>query len=103
MSADNGTYILQTYGPEFRIVHAQAIDNIYGDYDDENHSWFPNINGIIDYFGKSKVYNSIEEAWDEAFLLDESHGWSENGTCLITEFSEYHFSDLEERYASPKD
>ena len=102
MSADNGTYILQTYGPEFRIAHAQAIDNIYRDYDDENHSWFPDINSIVDYFGKSKVYTTIEEAWDEAFLLDESHGWSEYGTCLITEFAEYHFNDLEERYVEKK-
>lgn len=102
MSADNGTYILQTYGPEFRIAHAQAIDNIYGDYDDENHNWFPNIKNMVDYFGQSKVYTDIGEAWDDAFNLDESHGWSEYGTCLITEFCEYHFSDFEERYESEK-
>ena len=56
------------------------------------------VNGIVDYFKDSKVYTSIEEAWDKAFALDESHGWSEDGTCLITEFTEYHFSDFEERY-----
>ena len=98
MSADDGTYILQTYGPEYRLVYANAIDNIYGKYDDENHNWFPNVKGIIDYFGKSDVYNTIEEAWDAAYALDEKNGWSELGTCLISEFSEYHFSDFEERY-----
>jgi hypothetical protein len=29
MSADDGIYILQTLGPEFRVVHTQAIENIY--------------------------------------------------------------------------
>jgi hypothetical protein len=100
MSADDGTYILQTYGPEYRIVYAHAIDNIYGQYDDENHNWFPNINGIVDYFGQSKVFTTIEDAWDAAYAIDEKNGWSELGTCLISEFSEYQFSDFEERYAA---
>lgn len=98
MSADNGTYILQTYGPEFRIVHAQAIDNIYGNYDDENHNWFPHIQNIVDYFGQSEIYTNIEDALDAAYKLDESYDWSEYGICLISEFGEYHFSDFEERH-----
>jgi len=32
MSADNGIYILQTDGPEFRVQHCQAIENINWDH-----------------------------------------------------------------------
>jgi len=31
MSADNGIYILQTEGPEFRVMHCQGIDNLSWD------------------------------------------------------------------------
>ena len=34
MSADNGIYILETSGPEFRVVECSAIDNITYDADD---------------------------------------------------------------------
>lgn len=29
MSSDNGIYVLKTKGPEWRVSHLQAIDNIY--------------------------------------------------------------------------
>lgn len=32
MSADNGTYILKTKDGQYRVAHAQAIENIYSDY-----------------------------------------------------------------------
>lgn len=31
MSADNGIYILETSGPEYRVAHLQAVDNISWD------------------------------------------------------------------------
>ena len=31
MSADNGIYILETQGPEFRVKEMAAVDNIYWD------------------------------------------------------------------------
>lgn len=98
MSQDDGTYILQTYGPEYRIVYAHAIDNIYGSYNPENNLWIPNVNGIVDYFGSSNVYASIEDAWDAAFNLDETKGYSELGTCLISDFSQYEFADFVKKY-----
>lgn len=97
MSADNGTYILQTAGadgPEFRIVHCQAIDNIYDQFIASTGTWTPQKDSIVEYFNSSKVYTNLEEAWDAAFEIDEEHGWSEDGCCLITEFSHYEFSDF---------
>lgn len=51
MSADNGIYILETIGPEYRVAHLQAIDNL--EYDDSmpelehcpnSHTWTDNHN-----------------------------------------------------------
>lgn len=97
MSADNGTYILQTYGPEYRVVHTQAIDNIYGTYLEDTNRYLPDPKTIVESFSSSKVFNNIEEAWDFAFDLDEQIGYSEDGVCLISEFQEYAFSDFEEQ------
>ena len=33
MSSDNGICILQTKGPEFRVAHLQAVENIYYSWD----------------------------------------------------------------------
>lgn len=99
MSADNGTYILQTYGPEFRVVHTQAIDNIYGTFLTESERHLPNYQAIVETFASSKVFNNLEEAWDFALDLDEQVDYSEYGACLITEFEDYSFSDLEEQNA----
>lgn len=103
MSSDNGTYILQTISddgtPEFRIIHCQAIDNIYGQYINESTSWSPDPKMIVEYFGESKVYTDLEQAWDEAFKLDESHDWSQDGVCLITTFSQYTFKDFYDKAA----
>ena len=100
MSADNGTYILQTTGtdgPEFRIVHCQAIDNIYGQYIESTGRYLPDPKSIVEYFGESVVYTDLETAWDEAFRIEEQKDWSEDGACLIPDFTEYHFEDFVEQ------
>jgi ribosomal protein S16 len=100
LSADNGTYILQTTGsdgPEFRVVHCQAIDNIYGQFIESTGTWSPDPKMIVEYFGESKVFTNLEEAWDEAFSIEESYDWTEDGACLIPDFSQYHFSDFVEQ------
>lgn len=59
MSADNGIYILVTmkkdsHDCEYRVAHAQAIDNLdYGTEEDKQ-------NSMVQYFGKSKVYNESD-------------------------------------------
>ena len=59
MSADNGIYIGCFKDKEFRVIHAQAIDNVY----------YPNGENalsIVEYFGDAPIFNSIEEAQKEA-------------------------------------
>lgn len=95
MSADNGIYILQTLDG-YRVVHAQAIENIYwwetwtccgnpvpghdvvkGDFclhcghSLPTHELREEINpqAIADYFGKSNVLKTEQEAWAEAQQL----------------------------------
>jgi len=94
MSADNGTYILQTYGPEFRVAHAQAIDNIYGAWDGENNTWVGDPEFILDVFGESKVFHNLDEAWDAANAIDQTYEISEYGVCLISDWQSEKFSDL---------
>lgn len=64
MSADNGIYILKSEGPEFRVVEAQAIENINWNErtrscDDRNYF---NMEEVRRYFGKCKVFLSEAEA-----------------------------------------
>lgn len=92
MSSDNGIYILQTKGPEFRIVHAAAIDNIYK-FNEETGHWDCDPEMILSYFGESQVYTNLEEAWDKANLMAEDYAYLEDGVCLIREFEEKSFID----------
>jgi hypothetical protein len=97
MSSDNGTYILQTYGPEFRVMHCFAIDNIYGTWVEESLTYAPNAEAIVDYFKEAKVFTDIEQAWDYALALEEEMEYSEYGACLISDFAAYAFTDLQEK------
>jgi hypothetical protein len=93
MSADNGTYILQTFGPEFRIAHVNAIDNIYGSWDPQSNSWTSNSSMVLDTFGDSEVYTDLQEAIDVANEVEEKLT-SEYGVCMISDFQELKFLDL---------
>lgn len=70
MSADNGIYILKSPkgdGFEFRIIHAQAIENIEYEPDREGY----NTQELKRYFGKAKVFDNKEGAWKLAFEIEQ--------------------------------
>jgi len=94
MSADNGIFILQTYGPEFRVTYAQGIDNIYGKFNDDTQHWEGDMDRMIDYFGHSKVYSSIEDALDMAEELSYNYEYLEYGICVISDFKELKFGQI---------
>ena len=63
MSADNGVFVLQTEGPEFRVAYAGAIDNIYGSFSDDTLRWEGDMDRMIDVFGSSKVFKNALKAF----------------------------------------
>jgi len=79
MSADNGIYVLHTKG-EWRVAYGSAIDNIYFNIT----KGYPfDVDMILDYFGKSKVFTNREEAWEEAYKQKQAD-WDE--TCYPLEY-----------------
>ena len=94
MSADNGIFVLQTYGPEFRIAYCQAIDNIYGSFNDDTLKWDGDMDRMIDVFGMSEVYFNLEEALDTAEKMSYDYEYLEYGVCLIANFKEMKFGKI---------
>jgi hypothetical protein len=94
MSADNGVYILHTKGPEFRVAYHQAIDNIYGNFNDDTGHWDGDPYKIVEYFEKAPVFLDINSAWDYAEKLAENYDYLEYGVCQINDFNDFDFGSL---------
>jgi len=95
MSADNGVYVLQTYGPEFRVAYALGIDNIYGKFNDDTLHWDPNEEMIHAFFDESVVFTNVDMALDFAEELSYNYDYLEYGICLISDFSDLKFNKEE--------
>ena len=93
MSSDNGVYILQTAGPEFRVIYAMNIDDIYGTFNDETFQWDGNTEVIHDFFFASPVFDNLEMALDFAEEISHNHDYLEYGICLITDFKDLVFNE----------
>lgn len=74
MSSDNGIYILESRGPnyqlEYRVIHAQAIENIY-------YGAAPGDDNPVDaevkrYFDKAIVHDNKVRAWKEAMEKEQA-------------------------------
>jgi hypothetical protein len=94
MSADNGIYILETFGPEYRVKECQAIDSIYGKYDDETFQWEGDNELIKEYFVEAPVFSTLEEALDKAQEMSYDVSYLEDGICVISDFKNRVFNDL---------
>ena len=82
MSADNGVYILETKGPEYRVVCASAIDNItWAGEPSFDGEW--NTNEVCNYFGDCKVHTNLDEAYKEALRMHNHFEWTEYGICIL--------------------
>ena len=64
MSADNGIYILQAKDG-YRVVHAQAIENLWW-WNEHECDGGLNPKYIFDYFGRSKIFKTRQEALSNA-------------------------------------
>lgn len=98
MSADNGIYILETKGPEYRVGYHQAIDNIYGNFSDESFQWQGDPEMIYAYFHIDKMFSSKEEALDYAKELVYNYSYLEDGICVISDFKDWDFNNLRKNY-----
>ena len=95
MSSDNGVYILKTKHPdkegyEYRVAHAQAIDNLYYDLEAEDHAGIdsPYSQDFFDLpanqiFGSSEVYTNEDLVWTEAHHLASEISILEYGTSSL--------------------
>lgn len=93
MSADNGIYVLFTEseknGPQYRVAHLRAIDNIYGIFSEINCKYDGNPEIINDYFGGAQVFHTLNEALDYAEQIEDKVGPTEDGICVINEFAHH--------------
>lgn len=96
MSSENGIYILKTFDERitYRVALCSNIEDIYGKYNEQSERYAPNPEKIVQYFHKAKVFLDIENAIDYAQALDNEMELTDNGVCLISEFSDFSFSDF---------
>lgn len=100
MSSDNGIYILQSKGPEWRVAHLQNIDDMYGNFSDESLQWQGDPEIMFNYFGKAPVFSSLEEALDFAEEMVYDYPYLEYGICVISDFKDWNFNNLRKRYGT---
>jgi hypothetical protein len=90
MSADNCIAFLSTpkkqgsNEKEYRVIHCQAIDNIYYDVKfAECYNRYGNPIEVVNYFGKAIVIDNYEEALNKATKLELEIGYTEYGINYI--------------------
>lgn len=103
MSADDGFYILETEGPEYRVKHLQAVENYMWDdkkidEQDGKPGAYTNdpdvhIRNARKMWKKCKVFTNKKEAVKYAFNMEEEaikdmeeyfgFGFTEYGVCHI--------------------
>lgn len=98
MSADNGIYILQTAGPEFRVAYQQNIDDIYGNFSDDSFQWQGDPEVMLWYFADAPMFSDLEKALDFAQELSHNYEYLEYGICVIPDFHDWDFNKLKENY-----
>lgn len=88
MSADNGIYIVK-FPDGYRVTYAMAIDNI---------DYFPigskeRKQELKTYFGDSKIFATLEDAYSEAFKMEKQFRESED--CIYLEYGICYLGEYE--------
>jgi outer membrane protein assembly factor BamD (BamD/ComL family) len=78
MSADNGIYILKTKD-QYRVIHAQAIENLWWSYLTNKFEDEMVPTRIIEYFGDSRFTRSYETAMKVANAIAKDYPVLEYG------------------------
>jgi hypothetical protein len=73
MSADNGIYILETEGPEYRVAHMQAVENYMWDEDARDYSNNPDVHirNARTMWRNCKAFTNKMDAANLAFEMEE--------------------------------
>jgi hypothetical protein len=84
MSADNGVYIAK-FPDGYRVAHAQAIENIdyYPAGTKERKAMLKN------YFEKSDLYETKEQAFAMGYRIESEFSWTEYGVCYVGEYESF--------------
>ncbi len=86
MSANNGVFILKTKNNEFRVVYDVCdVQEIFESYESfiKNKDAMSMNDVMYDFWGRSKVHNSIEDALEEADVIADDIGYLEYGISII--------------------
>ena len=90
MSADNGIYIGH-FPDGYRVIHAQAIENC------DDHKEFPqeltDASRVV-YYGKSPLFVSRDEVWNEARRIYDSMRADDNADGWLPFVLEYGISEI---------
>jgi hypothetical protein len=95
--SSNGTYVLQTYGPEWRVAQVEEVGVLFEEQDLETLKWTPNVDAIVGAFKESKVFDNFEDAWDHATNLEHEKE-TKLGVALIREFKTMRYSEIQSQY-----
>jgi hypothetical protein len=85
MSADNGIYILKTEGPEYRVAHLQAVENVNWDHSKNDYTDDPDvmIQNAREMWSPCQPFNSEAEALKIASHMLQREFICEYGICSI--------------------
>lgn len=100
MSSDNGIYILESSGPEYRVAHHQNIEEIYGNYSDDTYQWQGDPVAMLEYFQDAPMFSTLDEALDLAKSMVYDYPFLEYGICVISEFKDWDFNSLRKSYGT---
>ena len=84
MSADNGIYILRTADKQHRVLHMQAVDNLYFSYI-YTHCDLNSFNSarLLEYYGSCKHTKNFEKALKIANQIKHQVEFVEYGIQII--------------------
>lgn len=85
MSADNGVYVLETEGPEYRVAHLQAVENLSWDKSKEDYTDDPevHISNAREMWANTPVFTSKEKAVKYASEVAEDYPYLEYGIQIL--------------------
>jgi|LFRM01.1.fsa_nt_gb hypothetical protein len=81
MSADNGIYILKTKD-QYRVIHAQAIENLYYSHINPYNSELVPTR-IIEYYGDCRYTRDFDKAMKVATAMERRSGCTEYGIKIF--------------------